>query len=160
MSLRRGAPGTTGPRQRAKGRCRSWRAEGAEERGRITRRKLLDRRKAILEIARRHGAHDVRVIGSIARGEADETSDLDLVVRFDPDRTLLDHGELIMDLRDLLGVEVDVISEAGMRDRFRRHVMKEAVALSGPIGCSCPRFGPSSIRCRPRKTLNSALRPL
>jgi hypothetical protein len=95
----------------------------------ITRRELQDRRQAILDIARRHGAHDVRIIGSIARGDADEASDLDLVVRFDPDRTLLDHGELIMDLRDLLGVEVDVISEAGMRDRFRRHAMKEAVAL-------------------------------
>jgi len=95
----------------------------------ITLREVLSRREAILDIARRHGAHDVRIIGSIARGDADEVSDLDLVVRFDPDRTLLDHGELIMDLRDLLGIEVDVISEAGMRDRFRRHVMKEAVAL-------------------------------
>jgi len=95
----------------------------------ITRQELLNRREAILDIARRHGAHDVRVIGSIARGDADEASDLDLVVRFDPDRTLLDHGELIMDLRDLLEVDVDVISEAGMRDRFRRHVMKEAIAL-------------------------------
>jgi len=95
----------------------------------ITRQELLNRREAILDIARRHGAHDVRVIGSFARGDADEASDLDLVVRFDPDRTLLDHGELIMDLRDLLEVDVDVISEAGMRERFRRHVMKEAVAL-------------------------------
>jgi len=95
----------------------------------ITRRGLLDRREAILDIARRHGAHDVRIIGSIARGDANEASDLDLIVRFDPDRTLLDHGELIMDLQDLLEVDVDVISEAGMRDRFRRHVMKEAVAL-------------------------------
>lgn len=95
----------------------------------ITRQELLDRREAILDIARRHGAHDVRIIGSVARGDAEETSDLDLVVRFDADRTLLDHGELIMYLRDLLHVEVDVISEAGMRDRFRRHVMKEAIAL-------------------------------
>jgi predicted nucleotidyltransferase len=95
----------------------------------ISRQELLSRREAILEIARRHGAHDVRVIGSVARGDAGETSDLDLIVRFDLDRTLLDHGELIMDLRDLLHVEVDVISEAGMRERFRKHVMKEAIAL-------------------------------
>jgi hypothetical protein len=95
----------------------------------ITRRELLDRREAILDIARRHGAHDVRVIGSVARGDADEVSDVNLIVRFDPDRTLLDHGELIMDLQDLLHVEVDVISEAGMRERFRKHVMKEAIAL-------------------------------
>ena len=95
----------------------------------ITQRELLNRREAILDIARRHGAHDVRVIGSVARGDAEEASDLDLIVRFDPDRTLLDHGELIMDLQDLLQVEVDVISEAGMRERFRNHVMKEAIAL-------------------------------
>jgi predicted nucleotidyltransferase len=95
----------------------------------ITRQELIDRREAILDIARRHGAHDVRVIGSVARGDAEEASDLDLIVRFDPDRTLLDHGELIMDLQDLLHVQVDVISEAGMRERFRKHVMKEAIAL-------------------------------
>ena len=95
----------------------------------ITRRELLDRREAILDIARRHGAHDVRVIGSVARGDANESSDLDLIVRFDPDSTLLDHGGLIMDLRDLLRVDVDVISEAGMRDRFRNRVMKDAIPL-------------------------------
>jgi len=95
----------------------------------ITRRELLNRREAILAIARRHGAHDVRIFGSVARGDTIESSDLDLIVRFDPDSTLFDHGELIMDLRDLLRVEVDVISEAGMRDRFRNHVMKEAVPL-------------------------------
>ena len=95
----------------------------------ISRRDIQNRRDAILAIAKRHGAHDVRIIGSVARGDVNESSDLDLIVRFDPDRTLLDHGGLIMDLQDLLSVEVDVISEAGMRDRFRRHVMKEAIAL-------------------------------
>lgn len=69
------------------------------------------------------------MFGSVARGDAREFSDLDLIVRFEPDRTLFDHGELIMDLRELLGVEIDVISEAGMRERFRNHVTKEAVPL-------------------------------
>ena len=95
----------------------------------ITRQELLARREAIREIASRHGAHDVHVIGSVARGDPGETSDVDLVVRFDPGRTLLDHGEMIMDLRDLLHVKVDAISEAGMRGRFRERVMKEAIAL-------------------------------
>ena len=95
----------------------------------ITRQDVLDRRESILAIARRHGAHDVRIFGSVARGDATESSDLDLIVRFDPDRTLFDHGGLIMDLRDLLGANVDVISEAGMRDRFRDHVMREAIPL-------------------------------
>ena len=95
----------------------------------ITRQTLLEKREAILEIARRHGAHDVRIFGSVARGDTTEASDVDLVVRFDPDRSLFDHGGLIMDLRDLLGVKVDVISEGGMRERFREHVMKEAIPL-------------------------------
>ena len=95
----------------------------------ITREDILNRREAILEIARRHGGHDVRIFGSVARADAGEFSDLDLIVRFDPEATLFDHGALIMDLRDLLRVEVNVISEGGMRDRFRHHVMKEAILL-------------------------------
>lgn len=95
----------------------------------ISQQDILDQRESILAIAQRHGAHDIRIFGSVARGDAIESSDLDLIVRFDRDRTLFDHGELVMDLRDLLGVEVDVISEAGMRDRFRNHVTKEAIPL-------------------------------
>ncbi len=95
----------------------------------ITREDIFNRREDILAIAEQHGAHDVRIFGSVARGDVAEASDLDLIVRFDPDRTLFDHGGLIMDLRDLLGVDVNVISEAGMRDRFRRHVMKDVIPL-------------------------------
>ncbi len=95
----------------------------------MTRRELQEKREAILEIAGRYGAHDVRVFGSVARGESNESSDLDLIVRFDPGRTLLDHGGLVMDLRELLGMRVDVIDEDGMRERFRDHVMAEAVPL-------------------------------
>ena len=95
----------------------------------ISQQDILNRRESILAIAKRHGAHDVRIFGSVARGDVIESSDLDFIVRFDPDRTLFDHGGLIMDLRDLLGVKVDVVSEAGMRDRFRKHVMKEAIPL-------------------------------
>lgn len=90
---------------------------------------IRERRKEILEIAARHGAHDVRIFGSVARGDAADASDLDLLVRFEPGRSLLDHGGLIDDLEDLLGVKVDVVSERGMRDRFRQRVMTEAVAL-------------------------------
>ena len=95
----------------------------------ITREILHRHREAILDIARRYGAHDIRIFGSVARGDADESSDLDLIVRFEPGRSLFDHGGLLMELQDLLGVKVDVISEGGMRPRFRRHVMKEAVPL-------------------------------
>jgi len=95
----------------------------------ITRQALQQQREAILEIARKHGAHDVRLFGSVARGENTETSDVDVLVRFDPDRSLFDHGGLIADLEDLLGVNVDVVSEGGMRERFRMRILGEAVSL-------------------------------
>ena len=95
----------------------------------ITHQTLLKKRKAILEIAHKWGAYDIRIFGSVARADAGKSSDVDFIVRFQPDRSLLDHGGLLMDLQDLLDVKVDVISEAGMRDRFRQHVLKEAVPL-------------------------------
>jgi uncharacterized protein len=95
----------------------------------VTRQILQRNRQAILEIAQRHGAHDVRVFGSVARGESTQSSDVDILVRFDPDRSLFDHGGLIADLEELLGVKVDVVSEAGMRERFRERVLGEAVPL-------------------------------
>ena len=97
--------------------------------GMIMRDDLREKRDAILEIAARYGAHDLRVFGSAARGDAKEGSDLDLIVRFDPGRSLFDHGGLIMDLQDLLGIKVDVVSEGGMRERFRNYVMMEALPL-------------------------------
>jgi predicted nucleotidyltransferase len=90
---------------------------------------LRQRREQIVELAKRHGAHDVRVFGSVARGDADEASDLDLLVRFDPGRTLLDHGGLLMDLRELLGIRVDLVSEGALTGRFGRIVLEEAVPL-------------------------------
>jgi len=95
----------------------------------ITRETIHGKREAILEIARRYGAHDVRIFGSVARGDATADSDLDIVVRFDPDRSLLDHGGLLMDLRELLGVKVDVVSEGALQGRFGELVRKEAVPL-------------------------------
>lgn len=95
----------------------------------LTQQSLRQNRDAILQIARRYGASDIRIFGSIARGDATDSSDLDLIVRFEPGRSLLDHGGLVMDLRELLGIRVDVIDEEAMRPRFRQHVMKEAVPL-------------------------------
>ena len=95
----------------------------------ITKDDLLKRRDEILQIARRHGARDVRIFGSIVRGHATEQSDIDLIVTFDPGRTLLDHAGLIGDLQDLLGLKVDVIDADGMRPRFRAVVEREALPL-------------------------------
>jgi uncharacterized protein len=95
----------------------------------ITRETIRQKREAILEIARRYGAHDVRIFGFVARGDATDTSDLDLLVRFEPDRSLFDQGGLVMDLRDILGLKVEVISEGALQGRFGEIVSEEAVPL-------------------------------
>lgn len=95
----------------------------------MTRQALQHKRDEMLDLARRHGAHDLRIFGSVARGEATESSDLDLLVRMDPDRSLLDLGALVMDMRDLLGIRVEIISEGALRGRFGQVVSKEAIPL-------------------------------
>ena len=90
---------------------------------------LENRRNKILEIAARHGAHNVRIFGSVARGEARPDSDVDFLVNIESGRSLLDLGGLLMDLWDLLGQEVDVVTEAGLRTRIRQRVLSEARPL-------------------------------
>jgi predicted nucleotidyltransferase len=82
-----------------------------------------------LLIAAKHGARTARIFGSVARGEADAASDLDLLVEMEPSRSLLDLGGLLMELQDLLGCRVDVVTEKGLRERIRDRVLKEAVTL-------------------------------
>jgi predicted nucleotidyltransferase len=87
-------------------------------------------RDAILALAAKHGATNVRIFGSVARGDDDESSDVDLLVKMEDGRSLFDMGELLMDLRDLLGCRVDVISEhKDMRPHFRENVLRDAVAV-------------------------------
>jgi uncharacterized protein len=90
---------------------------------------LHEKRTAILETARRHGARNVRIFGSVARGDDDEKSDLDFLVEMEPDRSLLDHAALLLDLEKLLGCKVDVLSEKGIRTRIRERVLREARPL-------------------------------
>ncbi len=90
---------------------------------------LKEKREAILRIATKHGARNVRVFGSVARGEADELSDIDLLVEFEPGRSLLDHAALVVDLEELLAGRVDVVSEEGLYWLLRRRILKEARAL-------------------------------
>lgn len=96
----------------------------------MTGRERLDRHRAeVLELAAKHGAHDVRLFGSVARDEADERSDVDLLVRMEAGRSLFDLGALVMDLEELLGCRVDVVTEAGLRPRIREHVLRDAVPV-------------------------------
>jgi predicted nucleotidyltransferase len=98
-------------------------------RGMDTYTALQTRRDDILSIAARHGARNVRVFGSVARGEARPDSDVDILVDMEPGRSLFDLGGLLYDLQTLLGVEVDVVTEKGLRPRIRAQVLQEAVPL-------------------------------
>jgi len=92
-------------------------------------RLLKEKRSEILRICAKHGARNVRVFGSVARGEADEQSDIDLVVEFEPGRSLLDHAALWLELQELLGCKVDVVSVRGIKPRIRERVLREAIPL-------------------------------
>ena len=83
----------------------------------------------MLRIAGRYGARRVRIFGSVARGEADDQSDVDFLVDLDPGRSLLDLGGLQFELEALLGCPVDVVTERGLKPRIRERVLREAVAV-------------------------------
>lgn len=90
---------------------------------------LRRRRSEILETERARGASRVRVLSSVARGEATAASDIDFPVDLDAGRGLLDLGGLLMDLRDLLGHDVDRTTEAGLRPRVAERVLADAGEL-------------------------------
>ena len=88
-----------------------------------------DKRERVIHIAAKHGARNVRIFGSVARGDAGPASDLDLLVDLDPGRSLFDLGGLLMDLQEFLDCRVDVITERGLRPRLREQVLREAIPL-------------------------------
>ena len=90
---------------------------------------IQEKRREILKIAARHGAYNVRIFGSMARGEADEASDVDILVELKPNRSLLDLGGFLADLEDLLKCKVDVVTETGLKNRIHDRVLQEAVPL-------------------------------
>jgi predicted nucleotidyltransferase len=90
---------------------------------------LRHRRQAILEYASSHGARNVRVFGSAARGDAGAASDVDLLVEMEPGRSLLDLVGLWQDLEELLGTRVDVLSDGGVSRHLRERIYAEAVPL-------------------------------
>ena len=90
---------------------------------------LRARRAEVLRLTARHGASDVRLFGSVARGEAGPESDVDLLVRMAPGRSLLDHVALWQDLEELLSCKVDLVSEKALHPLAREQVLKEAIPL-------------------------------
>ena len=86
-------------------------------------------RKSILRLATEHGARNIRIFGSVARGTDSEGSDLDFLVDMPPDHSLLDRAGLMVELRELLGRPVDVVTERSLYAPIRSKVLMEAVPL-------------------------------
>ena len=90
---------------------------------------VKDKRDDIISIVAKHGALNPRIFGSVARGETDAESDIDLLVKMDKNRSLLDLSALVLDLQDLLGIKVDVVSEDWLYWLLRRRILREARPL-------------------------------
>ena len=90
---------------------------------------LKQKREEILRIAKRYGANNVRVFGSVARGDFGSQSDVDLLIDLEPGRNLFDLGGFLYEVRELLGMPVDVVTEGGLRDHVRSNVLREAAPL-------------------------------
>jgi predicted nucleotidyltransferase len=91
---------------------------------------LQQKREDILAIAQKHGAKNVRVFGSVARGEANEQSDIDFLIDYDLDKiTPWFPAGLLLDLEDLLGFRVDVATVDMLKVRIKEQILQEAIAL-------------------------------
>ena len=121
-------PGPKADPARTHGRSRSTSAAPHRGQGRLARL-VRKHRRQILAIAARHGINRVRLFGSVARGEDDQNSDVDILVRLEPGRSLLDHIAFKQYVQELLGVNVDVVSEGGVSPYIRKAVLKEAVPV-------------------------------
>ncbi len=90
---------------------------------------IQEKRAEILQAAERRGARNVRVFGSVARGDTGPDSDVDFLVELDEETTLIQHNALIRELGDLPGCNVDVVGERALRPRIRDRVLREADPL-------------------------------
>lgn len=90
---------------------------------------LADKRDEILRLAELHGARNVRVFGSVARGEADQESDIDILVHMEDGRSYFDLVDLWDSLQELLGRHVDIIDDDGLSPYLRDRILAEAIPI-------------------------------
>lgn len=90
---------------------------------------IQSKRDDVLEVARQHGVTSVRVFGSVARREDSDDSDVDLLVTTGPKVSSWFPAKLILDLENLLGRHIDIVTESGLNPLLRDQVLAEAVAL-------------------------------
>jgi predicted nucleotidyltransferase len=92
-------------------------------------KELKENRDKIYALASKYGANHIRIFGSVVTGKNHPNSDIDFLVDLSPGRSIFDLGGLLMDLHNLLGCEVDVVTENGLRPRIRNHILNEAIPL-------------------------------
>lgn len=92
-------------------------------------KELIAKKQEIITIANQHGAYNIRVFGSVARGEANENSDIDFLVDLGDNLSPWFPVRLIRDLEQLLNKKVDVVTEKGLKERIRKRVIDEAISL-------------------------------
>ena len=90
---------------------------------------LREQRNDILRVTGKHGASEIRLIGSVARGEARADSDVDLLVNWAPESSLLDHARLVIELEKLLGRKIDIASDGWLKPSVRDSVYRDATPL-------------------------------
>lgn len=95
----------------------------------VTKEVLRKKKRDIEHIAQKHGAYNIRIFGSVARGEAHPGSDLDLLIDMEPDRSLLDHVALIQDFEAYLGCRVDVVTERSLKERLKKRILTDSIPL-------------------------------
>ena len=91
--------------------------------------KIQQKKKEILLVAQQHGIVNIRIFGSVARGDDNLQSDVDLLVDLEQGRTLFDLGGALVKLQDLLGRKVDIVTERGLHWYLKEKIMKEAKPL-------------------------------
>ena len=95
----------------------------------VTAKSLKTKREQILRIATKHGARNVRVFGSVAKGEARHDSGVDFLVEMEAGRSLFDLARLTVDLEELLRCEVDLVEQKALHWYVRERILEEAVPL-------------------------------